>query len=303
MNTKQKIRMNMYLAVRNYGNQNQAVTSRIPKFELSFGRLKEIITELQLIGKKQGVNKTGITVDKNKLKKALIAMAVKYSNKVAILAKLNDNSKLLNEVRLNESDLAKLSGATLKDRVQLIYDRVEANLASLEEQEVTAETQKRFLETITAFNNALATPRTGIAEKREATNRLLVLFDEADSEIEIMDLAAGSAKDDFPEFFTGYRTSRKLVETSSGSLALKATATELINGDPLSGALFRFRLESSDNGEMVKKTSKKGNFHVKSMDPGIYQVEVSKQGYKNREVSVNVEDGQRNDLIVELEKA
>ena len=38
------------------------------------------------------------------------------------------------------------------------------------------------------------------------------------------------------------------------------------------------------------------------MEPGIYRVAVSKRGYKNREVEVNVASGERNQLTVELER-
>ena len=309
MRTDQKIRLNMYLSVRNYGNLNEAVAKNIPKFASSFVNLQNIIAEIQLIGEMQGVNKTGLAIDKNKLKKKLIALALKNSNKVAILAKLNNNDTLLKEIRFTESDLVKLPGVTLKEQVQIIYDRVETNIGNLAEQGITPDTQKMFLETITAFNNALATPRTGIAEKRKATQKLPVLFDTADAEIEIMDLAAGSAKGEYPDFFNGYKTSRKLIETSSGSLALKATARDLTNGEPLSDVNFIFIHEVSEaagskgNGQIVKKTSKKGNFQVKSMEPGTYKVEVSKQGYKKKEVSVSIADGERSMLNVELEKA
>lgn len=308
MTTNQKIRLRMYLGTRNFVSQNEAIANGIPKFAVSYANLLSTIDEIQLIGEMQGINKTGLAMDKNRLKKKLIALAVKYSNKVAILAKLTKNDTLLKEVRFNESDLVRLSEVTLKDRVKIIYDKAEANLGSLAEQGLTPDTQKQFLETITAFNNALETPRTGIAEKRKATQKLPVLFDKADSEIEIMDLAAASAKDEYPDFFNGYKTSRKLVDSNSGTLALKASARELTNGVPLSDVKFIFIHEVSEaagskgNGQIVKKTSKKGNFHVKSMEPGTYKVEVSKQGFKNKEISVSITDGERSELVVELEK-
>jgi hypothetical protein len=308
MNIKQKIRLNMLLGVRNYGNQNQQVVKKIPKFGPCFEKLKSTIDEIQLIGEMQGINKTGLTSDKNKLKKTLIGLAVKYSSKIAILAKLSNNDSLLREISFNEWDLAKLAGVTLKEKVQIIYDKVEANLENLAEQGITPDTQKLFLETITAFNNALATPRTGIAEKRKATQKLPVLFDSADSLIEIMDLAALSAKDEQPDFFNGYKTSRKLVETNTGFLALKATAREMISGLPVTGAVFTFIQDkanmsgSNGNGEITKKTSRKGSFHIKTMHPGAYRVTVNKPGYKDKEVSVSITDGERSVLKVELEK-
>jgi Carboxypeptidase regulatory-like domain len=309
MNTKQRIKLNMYLAVRNFGNQNDAVAKSIPKFGSNFDLLKSTIDEIQVIGEMQGINKTGLAIDKNKLKKLLIAMAVKYSNRIAILAKSNNNDTLLKEVRLNESELGKLPGVTLKDRVQNIYDKADANIDNLSEQGITPDTQKQFLDAITAFNNALATPRSGIAEKRKATQKLPVLFDTADSLIEIMDLAARSAKDDQPDFYNGYKTSRKLVDTNTGGISLKASAKELTSGEPVHGAIFTFSHEadkltgSNGTGEIIKKTTSKGNFHIKSMKAGNYKIVVSKPGYKDKEAAVIIADGERSDLNVEMEKA
>ncbi len=309
MTTNQKIKLRMYLGVRNFVSQNESTANSIPKFAQSSANLLLSIDEIQLIGEMQGTNKTGLALDKNRLKMNLINLAVKYSNRIAILAKLTKNDTLLKEVKFNESDLLRLSEVTLKERTKIIYDKAEANLGNLAEQGITPNTQKNFLETITAFNKALETPRTGIAEKSKATQKLLVSFDKADSEIEIMDLAAGSAKDEYPDFFNGYRTSRKLIDSNSGTLALKAAARDFVNGEPVSGAIFIFKLEDikatggTGIGEIIKKTSKKGNFHVKNMETGTYKVVVSKQGYKNKEASINVADGERSDLTVELEKA
>jgi hypothetical protein len=308
MNTKQKIRLNMYLAVRYFVNLNEQAVKNIPKFAASFTKLQNTVEEIQQIAEMQGINKTGLALDKKKLKKQLIEMSVKFSNKIAILAKASSNETLLKEVRLKESDLIVLAAVTLRDRAQLIYDRAQANLGMLEEQGITQDTQKQFLETINAFNNSIAAPRAGITERRQATQKIPVLFDLADAEIDTMDLAAGSAKYEYPDFYNGYKNSRKLVDTSSGSLALKAAARDITNGEPVSGALFTFKQEASGtqggngNGEIIKKTSRKGNFHLKSMQPGTYKVVVSKDGYRGKEASVKVNEGERSELVVELEK-
>ena len=298
----------MDLTVIKFGTNNEAVIQMIPKLASCFTDLKSNTDEIQLIGEMQGINKKGLAIDKKKLKKKLITLAIKYSNKVAILAKGNSNNDLLTEIRFSESDLSRLAAVTLKDSVQLIFDRVEANLGNLADQGITPETQKTFLEAITEFNNAIASPRSGVVQKRNATQKLSVLFDKADSILETMDLLVASARDEYPDFFNGYKDSRKIIDTGSGTLALKATAKEFVNGVPLDGALFIFKHEvataSGSNGgtEIVKKTTKKGNFHVKSMEPGTYKVEVSKQGFKNKVVSVSITDGERSELVVELEK-
>lgn len=307
MTTEQRIRLNMFLGVRNYGNQNEMVAKAINKFYGSFEKLKVTTDEIQSIGELQGVPKTGLASDKNNLKKNLIAISVKNSNKVAILAKQMNNDTLLNEIKFSEGQLVRLPGTALIERAKTIYDRVEANIGNLTEQGITPETQKVFMDAIKSFNNALETPRTGIVEKRTATQKLKVLFATADSLIEIMDLAAGSAKDEHPDFYNGYKTARKLIDTKTGLLALKASAKEFTSGVPVHAALFTFVHETdrmgSGNGEIVKKTSKKGSFQIKNMKAGTYTVLVKKPGYKPKEISVIVESGERTELNVELEKA
>jgi hypothetical protein len=308
MTTNQKIKLRMYLAVRNFVIQNEAIAKGIPKFAASYAALQSTTNEIQLIGEMQGAKKTGLAIDKNKLKKTLIALAAKNSRKIAALAKFNNNDFLLKEVKFNESDLERVQEVTLKERVQIIYDRAEANIGSLAEHGITPETQKIFLGAITAFNNAIETPRTGIGEKKKATEKLPVLFEAADTAIELMDYAVGIVQDEQPDFFVGYKTNRKLVDTSTGNIALKATATDLASGEPVKGVLFTFKPEGAKaalaggNEEITKKTAEKGSFHIKNMHAGTYKVVVRKPGYKEQEVTVSVSDGERSDLNVEMEK-
>jgi uncharacterized membrane protein len=99
------------------------------------------------------------------------------------------------------------------------------------------------------------------------------------------------------------------VDTNAGVLALKATAKEVTSGEPVHGAIFTFSHEadklsgSNGIGEITKKTSKKGNFHIKNMRAGTYDVVISKPGYKDKAVTVSITDGERSELNVELEKA
>ena len=233
-------------------------------------------------------------------------LTIKYANRATVLATQINNDTLLKEVRINEWDLGKSAGVTLVERSQLIYDRVEANIASLSDQAVTPDTQKEFQDTITAFKDAIASPRSGITARKQATEKISLLFDAVDAELDIMDLVVRTAKEEYPDFFTGYKNSRMLIDIGTGSLALRASAKEIVSGAPLSGVEFIFRNEAdggNGNGEIVKKTSKMGSFHLKSMDSGTYRVRINKEGYKEKEASVSVTDGDRSELNVELEKA
>lgn len=300
--------MNMYLAVRNFAVLNEKIASSIPKFRESLQILLRIIQEINTTSENQGLNRTGLTLDKEKLKKELIALAVINSNKVSILAKLNKNDTLLKEVKMMESDFARLSGVSVLEKAKIVYDRTEVNLDKLAEQGVTAETQKKFLDTINYFNSLLSMPRSGRAERRRETQKLKVLFASADEQVAIMDMAAATVKGEYPDFYNEYRSSRVLVDTGSGSLALKAMAKAAVSGEPVSGAIFTFKADTAmisggnGNREIVKKTSKKGGFQLKSIDPGNYKVLITREGFKSTELTLVVTGVQRAEMNVELEK-
>lgn len=309
MTTKQEQRFNMYLTVRDFLIPNDPVTRDLPNFTQNFTVLQDTISKIQLSGEQQKSDRTGITKLKNQIKKALITMAVDNSGKIAAMAKFTGNTKLLNEVKFKRSDLGKVTDVALKDYAQIIYDRVQANLDALAQYGINAETQKSFLDTITQYNTSIAKPRVGITEKTQATKDLVELFDSADMALENIDYAIEIVRLSQTSFYNGYKTARKLIDTSSGTLSLKATAKEMASGEPVKGVKFIFSPDGSrsantrGNGEIVKKTAEKGSFNVKNMPAGTYRVTISKPGYKEKVESVSVADGEMTEMRVELEKA
>jgi len=307
MTTEQKITLDMGLTVRNCVILNDAVAKAIPRFMDQYGIMMSAFTEIQSISEKQGLNKTGVAVDKNKTKKRLIYLAAKYSRKIAALAKFINNDTLLREVKYTESQLERVAEVILIEKAQTIHTRVNANLEKLSDQGVTAETQKEFQDTIIALNNVLKTPRASVAERKKSTERLSVLFQNALNALELMDYAVEGAKDEQIDFYNAYKTARKLVDSNAGNVALKATATDIISQEPIKGVIFKLTHNgmngTNSNGAIVKKTAAKGSFHIRNLATGGYKVVIRKAGYKDKEVNLTIEDGIRNELKVELEKA
>jgi len=200
MTTNQEIKLNMYLAVRNFVISNESITKELPNFPESYSTLISTIGEMQTIAEEQKVDKKGFTIAKNKLKKTLITMAADNSRKISAYAKFKGDNKLLNETKFSESDFIRMTDIALKDYLQIIYDKAEANIGNLSGYGITPESQKEFKDTITSYNAVLSTPRMGIAEKSKATKKLAVLFKTADEVVENMDFAVGIIKLNIPDY-------------------------------------------------------------------------------------------------------
>jgi hypothetical protein len=238
MTTVQEIKLNMYLSIRNFIISNESLTKDLPNFSANYAILLDTISQIQAIGEKQKADKTGLAIEKNKLKNMLITIAADYSRKITAFAKFSNNETLLKETKFTISDLKKMTDVALKDYLEIIYGKAETIIRNLAEYGITPEKQKVFVETINAYNASLSMPRTGIAEKSRATQKLTELFDIADGALENMDYAVGIIQLTQTDFFNGYRSSRKRVATSNRNMALRAKATDNSTGEPVRGVLF-----------------------------------------------------------------
>lgn len=81
---------------------------------------------------------------------------------------------------------------------------------------------------------------------------------------------------------------------------------EAANGTAIRGAKISFvhdgKAVKSIAQTIVKKTAVKGGLSLKSLPAGIYNVSISKNGYREQLVMLAVSDGERSELKVKLEK-
>lgn len=308
MKTKQENRLNMYLAVRNFVIPNEEVAKTVPNFMTNYAIVQNTIAEIQSVAEFQRTDKTGLALGKNKQRELLIVMAAENSSIVLSYAKSIKNDLLLSEAKFKESDLSRLSDVALKDSSMIIYNKAEENISNLAEYGITPETQAEFLKAINSFNISIQSPRHGINEKSQATKKIPELFKKADDAIENMDFAVNGVKRRLPDFYNGYRSARVLVDLGTGRLALKATVRDRLTGEPVRGVSFSFLHDgmkaagTSGNGEISKKSAEKGRLQIKSMPSGNYKVVISKPGYKDKEAVVSIGEGERSEMVVELEK-
>jgi hypothetical protein len=309
MTSGQESRFSMHLVSRDFLTQNATITATLPNFVGYFTAVQSGITQIQTIREQQEFDKTGITANKNLLKTNLIAQAIDVSRKVVAYATYVNNTVLLGEVNYTESDLKRSADTILKDRCQVIYDRANANVAALSTYGVTPALLTSFLTTLNAYNVSIPKPRLGIADKKEATEQLAILLKSVDDNLSKIDTLVEVVRVSQPNFYSEYKIARKIVETGVGSLAVKGKITDSVSGAGLKGATVTFTADAGNKtlsvttsgNSLFKRTADKGGFNIKSLAEGSYSVTVSKPGYKDAVVTVNVTNGELSVVDVKLE--
>jgi len=122
-----------------------------------------------------------------------------------------------------------------------------------------------------------------------------------DAIVEIVKLAQ-------PNFYSGYKSVRKLIETGIGSLAVKGLVTDAVSGVPLKNVSLSFVLDgngtklkaSTSASALVKKSAAKGGFNIKTLAAGMYNVTIRKNGYADQAATIAVSDGESSVLNVKM---
>lgn len=303
MNILQKVKLSMYMVVRDFLNLKKTIVENLPNYKANAIVLENNINQIQAAAELQEFDKTGISDKKKLLRASLIAQAEDISLKLVAYATNIGNMILLKEVKYTKSDLTRAADADLKNMTQCIYDRALEHIAALDDYSITGAMLTAYSVTINSFNEAIPTVREGATSKKLYTAQLESLYKSTDAALANIDKIVEIVRLLQPDFYKGYQNSRMVINTAGGSVALKGVVTDAASLEPLKGVTVTITPSNGTEGEtIVKKTAEKGGFMVKSLPEGTYTVTFTKNGYKEHVVTVAVTDGEMSELNVELNK-
>ena len=310
MNLRQRIKLTMYLVVMDFLAGFPAITAAIPNFTAFLTSFIASILQIQAQAEQQMLDKQGSTGYKASVKKSLIVLAVDVASKVYAWAKFNNNMLLMSEVKATSSRLSKLADVDFKTAAQSIYDLAQANIAALAPYGLTAATQTSFLNAINLFASNQTKPRLTIADHKQITKQLAILFDATEAIFLNMKILVNTQKVSQPNFYNGFYGAIKLSNTYQSSDALRAHAIDAYSKEPIEKVSFMFKLDYEASQlikpemplEIEKLTAKKGRFRIGKMPDGIYQVRIFKIGYEEQNITVVVNSDKLTVVKAELKK-
>ncbi len=313
MNSKQQSRYNMYLVSDEFLNTNNSITQILPKFQGFYATFQEGILQIRSSSEQQSIDKSGIAKTKSLLRKLLVAQAADGSRKVQAYAKVENNLTLLSEVKFSISDLKFATDEELETYARSIHTKIDAHLADLISYGLTTESQNYLSTLIADFKVATPTPRNGTISTKQSTEQMAKGFATSDEALGKIDALVEIVRISQPDFYSGYRSARKIIGTGGGSLQVKGFVTDAGTGEGLKGVTLSF--EPNSNGNVMlkaaassssealkKKTANKGGFKIKSLAEGTYTVTLRKNGYADVMSTIAVTNGELTELNVELVK-
>lgn len=281
-----------------------AIVKSIPNLEAIVNAIKSLINSIQSQSEQQIINRNGVSDSKKLIKAALVADCADIARKLSAYAAINNNDVLLNEVKTSDYKLSRLSDEKLTSFCMLMLDIGKQNLPAAAAFGINQTGITKLDTDIKSFVNATPDPRLAKVDKKQATDQLVILFNQADELLVKSDLLVGIVKLSQPVFFNGYKSVRAIVDRVGRGLQLKISVIDKSNSEPIRGALCKLIIDNAidKSGLISKKTAIKGSTNIKSIVEGKYNLTVSKSGYKSEIKVIYVAKNEFKSVIIELEK-
>lgn len=247
--------------------------------------LENNLMEIDTLKEQQATDIKGLSKQKDALRKTATQKAIEISKAILAMARITDNILLANEVAYTETDFRKASDNEVDTHLSVIYSAALRNQTELQQYNVTPEKVTELKTAIDAFKAAIGTPKSGTIERKQITDRLATLFADEMVIIDKIDLLIETLKFSSPTVYTEYQDNRKINYFGS-SLMVKSAITDAETGLGLPGVVMTFILDGVTVLEKI--TGVNGGTNIKSINPGVYSVNLSKPAYATQTITVSI---------------
>lgn len=247
--------------------------------------LENNLMEIDTLKEQQATDIKGLSKQKEALRNTAIQNAIEVSSAIRAYAKITANVILVKEIYYTESELRKASDNELDTTLCIIYSAALRNQTELQQYNVTPEKVTELKTAMDEFKTAIGTPKTGTIVRKQITDRLATLFVDEMVIIDKIDLLIETLKFSNPTLYAEYQDNRK-INYFGTTLMVNSAITDAETGLGLPGVVMTFILDGVTVLEKI--TGNNGGTNIKSINPGVYSVNLSKAAYANQTITVSI---------------
>lgn len=302
MNSAQDARLKSYLLIKTVCQANAAAVDSNVAFKTLLTGFLSKVDQLALLAQADDVPITGITQDKNQIKKQLCERTAALANVVFVYAATTNDNTLKAKVSFSETQLNRLRAEELAPHCQNIHDAAAENLAQLADYGITAAILTNIQTRINAYSQAFLKPSLAKNDRKINNAKITALIKEITQLLdERLNRLALTFKMSHPDFFEQYEQARKVEEPPVTHTQLKITVTDKATQSPINNAQVTALLQDAEEPPLTAATAPEGIAHFKPVHYGDYDITITATGYETYETEIIAVMGEINELEVELE--
>jgi hypothetical protein len=208
----------MFLRTQKVLDNNKEVWTANTKFTGNYTTFVANIVAIGTEQKLQGIDKTGITKDKERVKENLVELAASVASGIRSYAADMNNRELEETVKFSQSRLDSLPQVKLTNYCEAIHAQGNKNVAALSEYGVTEGVLAELKEQTDKYKAMQPNSRLAINSSSLATERLRKLFTATSDLLKRqLDTKMAQYKKSHPDFYNAYFQARNIIEQGADS--------------------------------------------------------------------------------------
>ena len=285
MTSKQSSIYSMLRRIVAFLRKESSALSVFPVLNTLQPELERNLDEIDLLKEQQATDIKGLSKQKDALRKTATQKVIEVCKALQLYAQMSDNIVLANEVAYTETDFRKASDNEVDTYLSVIYSAGLRHQGELQQYGVTPNKLPELKTSIDAFKAAIGTPKGGTIGRKQITDRMGTLFADEMEIINKIDLLIDTLKFNNPTLYAEYQDNRKILYFGS-SLMVNSAITDAETGLGLPGVVMTFILDGVT--VLEKTTGDNGGTNIKSINPGVYTVQLSKPAYISQTLTISI---------------
>jgi hypothetical protein len=217
MNAKQRNRLAMFMAVKNVFGVYPTELSVIKALENFIVKFNELMTKIESVHKVQQGNTSGARKLKLKEEAEMIEATVKLAATMYVYAQVNDMPDLQAKCAISASQMERMSDEKVKATSLNVYEEAVKLGDVLSDYGQTVENVTQLKKEIDDFSALIASPRSAIVTRSQATKELDTLMQEANDLLRNnIDKLMELLKSKEPKVYNTYLAARTIVDLRAG---------------------------------------------------------------------------------------
>jgi len=270
--------------------------------------IEQLIVDIESVNARQNRTTIGLTKQKNDCRKLIDETSDIFNGIFRSYAKTVTDEDVYANSDMSLSDIKRIKDTEIMVLVNTKLEFANANLGDLGDYGLTAGMISDLEDLLTEYKEFLTMPQEIIAERKTATNKLVVVFDEVSEQLNgHLDNHMMQYKVSEAQFYQDYINARNIYDNPTikrvegvGDGGVDGNVYDVVLGqvfdkttdEPLGGVLVRL-----EGTEIVTDSEVDGEFYIDEIPTGVYTVSFTKSGYERLEQH-NVEVG--TEVMVDL---
>jgi hypothetical protein len=295
MTLNENAKMTMLTAVSTHLKNNVTVYTNEPLLNKAIVAFYATVDELKNKSQLAGVDLTGQTQEKLKLKEELASIASKLSGFALMKFKELGSLGLMSQLYINKREYVKITDQEAENNSENLYSLIQQHQSELVPDYITATEMTQLRDAIDAYKSIYGT--NAAAHTSNPANRALFKQALADAEEakKMVLLAARKVEDSHEAFYTGLQETSYIRETGIRHTSMVGMVTNEADGAALEGVIIS--IEGSDK---TATTDANGHFAIEFVKNGSTKLYATKQGFASAERTTNISRGRENEINFEL---